>query len=126
PPDSILTNGTGQFSAMLNTAGVQSLTATDTTNASLNGMQGGITVNPAPPPPPPPTITLSDVTVSEGNTGAQTATFTVTLSAASNQPVTVVYATATGTATAGSDYQAALGTLTIPAGQTTGTITVLV
>src|SRR5262245_38681275 len=69
---------------------------------------------------------MSDVTVSEGNTGAQTATFTVTLSAASNQPVTVVYATATGTATAGSDYQAALGTLTIPAGQTTGTITVLV
>src|SRR5690349_9763386 len=34
--------------------------------------------------------------------------------------------TADGTATAGSDYQAASGTLTIPAGQTSGTITVLV
>lgn len=31
-----------------------------------------------------------------------------------------------GSATAGSDYQAASGTLTIPAGQTSGTITVLV
>jgi hypothetical protein len=38
--------------------------------------------------------------------------------------VTVAYATSNGTATAGSDYQAASGTLTIPAGQTTGTITV--
>src|SRR5215475_9670175 len=34
--------------------------------------------------------------------------------------------TTDGTATAGSDYQAASGTLTISAGQTTGTITVLV
>jgi Calx-beta domain-containing protein len=40
--------------------------------------------------------------------------------------VSVNYATADGSATAGSDYQAASGTLTIPAGQTTGTITVLV
>jgi hypothetical protein len=44
PSNSTLTNGTGQFSAMLNTAGTQSLTATDTTNASLTGTQGGITV----------------------------------------------------------------------------------
>jgi Calx-beta domain-containing protein/VCBS repeat protein len=81
---------------------------------------------PPPPPPPPPSITLSDVTVTEGNTGTRAAVFTVTLSAASSQPVTVAYATANGTAAAGSDYQAASGTLTIPAGQTTGTITVLV
>jgi hypothetical protein len=47
PSNSTLTNGTGQFSAMLNTAGTQSLTATDTTNASLTGTQGGITVYPA-------------------------------------------------------------------------------
>jgi hypothetical protein len=40
--------------------------------------------------------------------------------------VTVQYATANGTATAGSDYQARSGTLSIPAGQTTGTITVLI
>src|SRR5262249_40424057 len=40
------------------------------------------------------------------------------------QLVTVQYTTANSTAIAGSDYQAASGTLTIPAGQTTGTITV--
>jgi fibronectin-binding autotransporter adhesin len=36
----------------------------------------------------------------------------------------VDYTTADGTATAGSDYSAAAGTLTIPAGQTTGSIIV--
>jgi parallel beta-helix repeat protein len=44
PSNSTLTNGTGQFSATLNTAGTQSLTVTDTTNVSLTGTQGGITV----------------------------------------------------------------------------------
>ena len=47
-------------------------------------------------------------------------------SAASVQPVTVAYATYDGSYATGSDYVAASGTLTIPAGQTTGTITVLV
>ncbi len=79
-----------------------------------------------PPPPPPPSMTIGDMSVTEGNTGTRAATFTVTLSAAASQPVTVAYATANGTATAGSDYQGASGTLTIPAGQTAGTITVLV
>lgn len=79
-----------------------------------------------PPPPTPPSITMSDATVTEGNTGTRAATFTVTLSAASSQTITVAYATADGTATAGSDYQAKSGTLTIPAGQTSGTITVVV
>src|SRR5207253_10021266 len=76
------------------------------------------------PPPPPPSIAIGDVTITEGNTGTRAAVFTVTLSAAASQPVTVAYATANGTATAGSDYTAASGTLTIPAGQTTGAITV--
>src|SRR5205085_6961111 len=64
--------------------------------------------------------------ITEGNTGTKAATFTVTLSTASSQSVTVAYTTADGSATAGSDYQTASGTLTIPAGQTSGTITVLV
>ena len=46
PSNSTLTNGVGQFSATLKTAGTQSLTATDTTNVSLTGSQGGITVYP--------------------------------------------------------------------------------
>ena len=71
-------------------------------------------------------IWMYDTWQSEGNSGTTSFNFTVFLSTASSQPVTVHYATANGTATAGSDYQAASGTLTIPAGQTSGTITVLV
>jgi hypothetical protein len=76
--------------------------------------------------PPPPALVISDVSLSEGNNGTTAFVFTVRLSAPSNQAVSVNYATADGTATAGSDYQATSGTLTIPAGQSTGTITVLV
>jgi hypothetical protein len=71
-----------------------------------------------------PRLAIGDVTVLEGNTGTTNFVFTVSLSAASDQPVTVAYATADGTARVGSDYAAAAGTLTIPAGQMTGTITV--
>ena len=71
-----------------------------------------------------PRLQIGDATVTEGNTGTVSATFTVTLSAASNQPITVAYATADHTATAGSDYQAASGTLTFAPGETSKTITV--
>jgi hypothetical protein len=40
-------NGIHSFSAVLKTAGTQSLTATDTATASVTGTQSGITVNPA-------------------------------------------------------------------------------
>jgi ELWxxDGT repeat protein len=73
-----------------------------------------------------PRISISDVTVTEGNTGTVNAAFAVTLSVPYDLAVTVSYATANGTATGGSDYQAAFGTRTIPAGQTSGTVTVLV
>ncbi len=73
-----------------------------------------------------PRISISDVTLKEGNSGTTNFDFTVSLSAASGQPVTVNYATADDTAAGGSDYVAKTGTLTIPAGQTSGTISVLV
>src|SRR5438067_764949 len=60
------------------------------------------------------------------DTGKTPVAFTVRLWTAYDVPVTVSFATVNGSATAGSDYQATSGTLTIPAGQTTGTITVLV
>ena len=69
-----------------------------------------------------PELEIRDVTVTEG-VGAS-AQFTVTLSEASGQAVTVDYATSDVTALAGSDYTEASGTLTIEAGETTGTITV--
>lgn len=64
--------------------------------------------------------------VNEGNSGTTAYDFTVRLSSVSSVDVSVQYATANGTATAGSDYQAISGTLTIPAGSMSATITVLV
>ncbi len=72
----------------------------------------------------PPTLTIDDATVTEGP-GA-VAEFTVTLSAAATDAVTVDYATSDGTARAGLDYTSSSGALTIPAGETSGTIRVSV
>ncbi len=47
PADATLTNGTGSFSAVLETAGTQSLTVADTANAALTSSEGGIAVSPA-------------------------------------------------------------------------------
>jgi hypothetical protein len=47
PANSILTNGAGTFSATLKTAGNQTITATDTANASINGTSNNITVSAA-------------------------------------------------------------------------------
>lgn len=80
-------------------------------------------------------LSISSATVREGNLGTVNAVFTVTLASPSSAEVTVDYATAdlSGNdvywygglpATAGVDYTARTGTLTIPAGQTTGFISV--
>lgn len=73
-----------------------------------------------------PTVRVNNVVVSEGNTGTAAAVFTLTLSAALDEPITVAYRTADATATAGSDYQAASGTLTFAPGETSKAVTVLV
>jgi hypothetical protein len=67
-----------------------------------------------------PTATIANASANEG----QPVQFTVTLSQASGFPITINYATANGTATAGVNYTSTSGVLTIPAGSTTGTITV--
>ncbi len=75
----------------------------------------------------PPTISIGDVTVTEGNTGTVDANFVVSVSPVSGKPITVQYSTGTGTATAGTDYVAVQDqTLTIPAGQPSGTIAIKV
>ena len=76
-----------------------------------------------------PSLSITDVSKPEGNRGTTAFTFTVSLSQSSSTPVTVQYSTENGTAvtTKGSvDYTATSGTLTIPAGKTTGTVTVSV
>ena len=73
-----------------------------------------------------PALSVNDVTVTEGNSGTVSATFTVSLTPTSGRGVTVDYATANGTAQAPGDYQAATGSLTFAAGQSTRTVTVLV
>ncbi|BCM88294.1 hypothetical protein IAD21_00125 [Abditibacteriota bacterium] len=69
-------------------------------------------------------VSISDVTITEGSGRASNAVFTVTLSSASAQAVSVTFTTQDGSATAPADYTARSGKLTIPAGKTTGTITV--
>jgi large repetitive protein len=60
----------------------------------------------------------------EGNSGTTNAVFSVILSGPNSKPTSITYATANGTALAGKDYKSTSGTLTIPAGQTTGKIIV--
>ena len=79
--------------------------------------------------PPAPAITISDVSATEGNSGTKAFVFTVSLSAASASAVTVRYATASNTATSNGsnrDFTSTSGTLTIPAGATSRTISVTV
>jgi hypothetical protein len=97
------------------------LNLTSPTNATIADDQGVGTILDDEP-----RLSISDATVTEGNTGTASATFTVMLDAASTDPITVSYATGDRTATAGSDYQAASGTLTFAPGETSKTVSVLV
>jgi Calx-beta domain len=92
-------------------------------NAVLSDGQGAATILNDDPVP---TLAINDRSVLEGNSGTTNLVFTVSLSAVSGRPVTVNFLTANGTATASSDYQTASGTLTIPAGQTSAAIPVVV
>lgn len=65
-------------------------------------------------------LSVANASVTEGSPLA----FAVTLAAAVGQAVSVDYATTDGTASAPGDYTATTGTLTIPAGATSGTIAV--
>jgi Ca2+-binding RTX toxin-like protein len=75
----------------------------------------------------PPSILISNVAVVEGNAGTTTAVFTVTLSALSEQDVTFNFRTEDGTARVNDqDYAFQADTRTIPAGQSTTTISVTI
>ncbi|MBD2268610.1 M10 family metallopeptidase C-terminal domain-containing protein [Anabaena sp. FACHB-1391] len=69
-----------------------------------------------------PSLTVNNLTVVEGVDNNAIMTFT--LSTPSNQGVSVNYSTTAGTATANIDYTPVSGTLTIPAGATTATLSI--
>jgi YD repeat-containing protein len=71
-----------------------------------------------------PQLTIGPASLLEGSSGSTNAVFTVYLSKTSLLNITVQYATADGTGVAGTDYTSTSGTLTITAGQTSGTISV--
>jgi hypothetical protein len=71
-------------------------------------------------------LSITDASTAEGNGGTKTVNLTVSLSNPSSTTVTVAWATGGGTATSGVDYQAASGTVTFTAGQTTQTIVLTV
>ena len=73
-------------------------------------------------------LSISDTGVSDAGCAPYnpTAVFTVSIPAPIPRNVTVHYATQDGTATAPADYEAAAGTLTIPAGSTSAKINVTV
>jgi hypothetical protein len=79
-------------------------------------------------PAPLPELSIADASVVEGNSGTTAMTFSLTLSEAYGVPVSVTYSTKNGTATtANKDYEGVTnGVVTIPAGLTSGTITVYV
>jgi hypothetical protein len=74
----------------------------------------------------PPQLSVSDTSVTEGQPWSppSLAVFTVSLSAPSGQAVSVGYATQQGTATVNEDFVYTSGTLSIPAGSTSATVSV--
>jgi chitinase len=99
--------------------------ATGATIADGSG-RGTILNDDSAPPPPKVSVTINDESAFEGNSGLRPVTFKVWLDKASTKTVMVHFATANGTALAGSDYNAASGTVTFAAGQTQRTVTVFV
>lgn len=73
-----------------------------------------------------PALSINQLIVTEPSSGTLSAVFTISLDIVSTADVTVAYATADGTTTAGNDYNPTSGTLTIPAGQLSNTVTVTV
>jgi probable HAF family extracellular repeat protein len=122
--NTLIPPGTGlhiAYANAINNAGQIAATAFD-----AQGHYHAVLLTPGQGPPPAPSVSIADAFVFEGNTGTQSAGFLLTISPMTSSPVTVAYSTADGTALAGSDYNAASGTVTIPAGRTTWAVYVTV
>lgn len=100
------------------------LVLSDPVNAQLGAAyQATLTIVDNDAAPPSPDVRFDAATYS-ADEGAGMATVTVVLGAASDRVVTVDYTTLAGTADAGSDYEAAHGTLTFDPSVTSRTFTV--
>ena len=71
-----------------------------------------------------PTVNIGDTTVVEGNSGTTNAVFTVSMTLPSQNTVTILYSTQDGSAQQGVAYQYTAGSLVLPPGTTTKTISV--
>ena len=99
----------------------------DPVNAMIARGTGTVTIkNDDLPPAGARTLSISDASVKEGNSGTNTMSFTVSLSPASTSQVKVDFATRDSSASAGSDYQAANGTLAFNPGETSKQVSVKV
>jgi len=98
------------------------LTLSNPTGATITTSTSTITINDSDFKP----IVSPDsiVSVPEGDSGNNNLAFNISLSNASVQVITVDYATSNRTAAAGSDYVAASGTVSIPAGSTSVTVNI--
>lgn len=71
-----------------------------------------------------PELSVGDKAVPEGNSGSKNMSFQVRLSYPSVEPISVYYGTGNGSARAGSDYQAASGSVLFQPGELSKTIDV--
>jgi chitinase len=115
----ITVNGDGTFERNETLA----LDLSNATGAPIGDLQGIATITNDDSEP---IVSLADVAVVERNAGTSDLEFVVSLSAVSGVDASIDFATADGTATGGSDYVATTGSLTIPAGETTGAVDVVV
>ena len=105
PSNATLTNGTGTFSATLNTGGSQTITATDTGTSSITGTSNTITVAS-------PSATHFTVSAPTSATAGTAVSFTVTALDASNHTVAGYAGTVHFTSTDGSAALPSNATLT--------------
>lgn len=104
------------------------ITLSSASNATLADSTATITIvdNDTGVTPPPPTLRIQNTSITEGNSGSANVQIAVTLNTAASGTVSASYSSSNGTALAGSDYTVAQGTISIPAGQTSASISVAV
>ena len=93
-------------------------------DADIQAQVTGITFGTTETLATPPMVSIGDAVLTEGASGTKEMVFTVTLSKPATETVTIPWSTQDGTALAGSDYQAASGSLTFAPGETSRTISV--